>query len=109
MMRLLVTLLKNMVMNKNYYFYIITNYEETVLYTGFTNDLERRIYEHKNKLLKGFSQRYNLNKLVYYEIFNDVNEAIYREKQIKNWRRQWKMDLIKELNPELKDLSQEFV
>lgn len=96
-------------MNKNYYLYIITNYEETVLYTGVTNDLERRIYEHKNKLLKGFSQRYNLNKLVYYEVFDDVNEAIYREKQIKNWRRQWKMDLIKELNPEFKDLSQEFV
>jgi putative endonuclease len=96
-------------MNKNYYFYIITNYEENVLYTGVTNDLERRIYEHKNKLLKGFSQRYNLNKLVYYEVFDDVNEAIYREKQIKNWRRQWKMDLIKELNPEFKDLSQDFV
>lgn len=96
-------------MNKNYYLYIITNYEETVLYTGVTDDLERRIYEHKNKLLKGFSQRYNLNKLVYYEVFDDVNEAIYREKQIKNWRRQWKMDLIKELNPEFKDLSQEFV
>ncbi len=92
--------------SKNYYFYIITNFEETVLYSGVTNNIERRIYEHKNKLLKGFSQRYNLNKLVYYEIFDDIKIAIEREKQIKGGSRQQKIDLINKLNPKWVDLSE---
>ena len=70
-----------------------------------TNNLERRLFEHKNKLVKGFSKKYNLTKLVYYEITNDVNAAIKREKQLKNWHRQWKINLIESVNPEWKDLS----
>ena len=70
-----------------------------------TNNPERRIYEHKNKIFEGFSNKYNLNKLVYYEYTNDVNEAILREKQIKKWRREKKNNLIKSMNPEWKDLA----
>ena len=69
--------------DKQYYIYIMTNDEETTVYTGVTNDLERRVYEHKNKLLKGFTARYNLKKLVHYEIYGDIEQAIAREKQIK--------------------------
>ena len=89
---------------KQYYVYIITNYEETVLYTGVTNNLKRRIYEHKNKLVNGFSKKYNLNKLVYYEAFEDIQQAITREKQIKAGSRKKKCDLIKNFNREWKDL-----
>jgi putative endonuclease len=72
-----------------------------------TNDLERRIYEHKNKIFEGFSKKYNLNKLVYYEYTNDVNAAIRREKEIKKWRREKKNKLIESMNPEWKDLAEE--
>jgi len=72
-----------------------------------TNDLERRIYEHKNKIFEGFSKKYNLNKLVYYEYTNDVNAAIQREKQIKKWRREKKNSLVESRNPEWKDLADE--
>ena len=72
-----------------------------------TNDLERRIYEHKNKIFEGFSKKYNLNKLVYYEHTNDVNAAIRREKEIKKWRREKKNKLIESMNPEWKDLAEE--
>ncbi|MDD3013060.1 MAG: GIY-YIG nuclease family protein [Candidatus Gastranaerophilales bacterium] len=92
-------------MDKQYYIYILTNYKESVLYTGVTSNLKKRIYEHKNKLLKGFSQEYNLNKLVYYEIFDDIKLAIKREKQIKGGSKQKKIDLIKRLNPEWEDLD----
>ena len=91
-------------MDKQYYIYIITNHEETVLYTGFTNDLIRRIYEHKNKLLEGFSSKYNLNKLVYYEVFDNPEDAIKREKQVKKWPRKWKLDTINKFNPDWVDL-----
>jgi len=74
-----------------------------------TNNLKRRIYEHKNKLLEGFSEKYNLQKLVYYEITNNVNSAIKREKQLKNWHREWKINLINQFNPEWRDLSEEFL
>jgi len=90
---------------KQYYVYIITNYEESVLYTGKTNDLQRRIYEHKNKLLKSFSKQYNINKLVYYEIFGDIEQSILREKQIKGGSRQRKIKLINEFNPQWIDLA----
>ena len=90
---------------KNYYVYIITNKYNTVFYVGMTDNLIRRIYEHKNKLIEGFSKKYNLFKLVYFEETNDVNEAIKREKQLKNWHRDWKLNLIKETNPNFKDLS----
>ncbi len=72
-------------MNRQYYIYIITNKTNRVLYTGVTNDLKRRVYEHKNKLVEGFTKKYNVRKLVYYEICDDIEGAIAREKQIKGW------------------------
>ena len=82
-----------------YYVYIITNKENKVLYTGVTNNLERRINEHKNKIIKGFTSKYNVNKLVYFEETKDINEAIAREKEIKGWRRSKKVALIESVNP----------
>lgn len=89
---------------KNYFTYIITNKVNTVLYTGFTNNLKRRIYEHKEKIYESFSKRYNVNKLVYYEIFNTPLDAITREKQIKAGSRKKKLDLINAFNPDWEDL-----
>ena len=83
----------------NYYVYIITNKHNTVLYIGVTNDIVRRIYEHKNGLLDGFSKKYNLYKLVYLEEYNNVNDAISREKQLKGWKRERKNKLIESINP----------
>ena len=93
---------------KIYYVYILSNYNESTLYIGMTNSLDRRIFEHKNKLIDGFSKKYNLSKLVYYEETNSVEQAIYREKQLKNWHREWKLNLIKEKNPEFKDLAMDW-
>ena len=90
---------------KQYYVYIMTNRSKT-LYTGVTDDLARRVYEHKNKLLKGFTQKYNIARLVYYEITSDVHAAIQREKQIKGWLRKRKIALIEAANPEWEDLSE---
>ena len=90
---------------KEYYVYILAN-KRGVLYTGVTNDLERRVYEHKNKLVDGFTKRYNITQLVYFESTNDVTAAITREKQIKGLLRSKKVDLIKTTNPRLEDLSQ---
>ena len=95
-------------MNNQYYVYILTNYNETTLYIGVTNDIQRRVFEHKNKLINGFSSKYNLTKLVYFEITEDIEVAIKREKQLKNWHRDWKINLIKENNPNLNDLSSEW-
>ena len=81
-----------------YYVYILTNASNKVLYTGITNDLERRCYEHKHKLVKGFTQKYNVNKLIYFEIFDDIELAISREKQIKGYSRVRKVALIDQLN-----------
>ena len=89
---------------KNYYVYILTNKSKT-LYIGVTNNLERRIFEHKNKLIDGFSKKYNLTRLVYFEVLNSIEDAIKREKQLKNWHRQWKINLIEEHNKGWKDLS----
>ena len=89
-----------------YYVYILTNKGKTVLYTGVTNNLTRRMYEHKNKLYEGFSKRYNLNVLVYYETTSDIVSAITREKQIKNLLRSKKEQLIATMNPEWKDLAE---
>ena len=91
-----------------YFVYILTNKTNKVLYTGVTNNLERRLYEHKNHLVDGFSSRYNTNKLVYYEISESVESAIAREKQIKAYRRDKKIALINESNSERKDLSLEW-
>ena len=89
---------------RQYYVYIMTNKTNTVLYTGMTNDLVRRVWEHKEKLIKGFTGRYNITKLVYYEIFGTAYDAIAREKQIKGGSRKKKLDLIKKVNPHWKDL-----
>jgi putative endonuclease len=89
---------------KNYYVYILTN-EARTLYIGVTNDLERRLYEHKNKLIEGFTKKYNLTKLVYYETTTDIRDAIAREKQLKGWLRIKKITLIEESNPGWDDLS----
>ena len=94
-------------MSKKYYLYIITNTYNTVLYTGVTNDLQRRVYEHKSKLIDGFTKKYNVTKLVYYEIFDDSYAAISREKQIKAGSRQKKIDLVNSINQEWKDLYDE--
>ena len=93
---------------RQYYVYILTNRRHGVLYTGVTNDLERRIYEHKCKLILGFASRYNLRKLVYFEETTDVNAAIAREKQIKGWLRKKKVALIESMNPEWKDLTEDW-
>lgn len=85
----------------------MTNKLNTALYTGVTNDFARRVYEHKNKLIKGFTSKYNITKLVYYEVYNNVTDAIAREKQIKGGSRKKKLELIKKMNPEFKDLPLE--
>lgn len=91
-------------MDRKYYVYIVTNKRNNVLYTGVTNDLERRMYEHKNKMVEGFTKKYNVNRLIYFEKFCNPNEAISAEKKIKGWLRKKKIELIKSKNPEFKDL-----
>lgn len=83
----------------------MTNYNNTTFYIGVTNNLLRRLYEHKNKITKGFTSKYNINKLVYFELTENIEDALNREKQLKNWKRQWKIDLIKKDNPNYRDLS----
>ena len=87
---------------------MMSNWNDKVLYTGITNNLERRVYEHKNKIIKGFTAKYNVNKLVYFDYTEDVSSAISREKQIKGWSRLKKNELIENTNPKWKDLSEEF-
>ena len=88
-----------------YYVYILTNRHNRVLYTGITNNLKRRVYEHKNKLVEGFTERYNVNKLVYFEAYNDVRLALIREKEIKGWLRVKKIALRENNNLHWEDLS----
>ncbi|KKS66820.1 MAG: Excinuclease ABC subunit C [Parcubacteria group bacterium GW2011_GWC2_42_6] len=90
-------------MKKNYYVYILSNKSNT-LYIGVTNNLQRRLFEHKNKLVKGFTNRYNLNKLIFYEVFSNPEEAISAEKMIKKWSRVKKINLIKTKNPNFNEL-----
>ena len=92
----------------SYYVYILSNYTNSTLYIGVTNDLKRRLYEHQNKLIEGFSSKYNTNKLVYFEEVSDVKAAIQREKNLKKWKREWKDELIRKTNPDFKDLSENF-
>ena len=89
---------------KNYFVYILTNTNNKVLYTGMTNSLMRRVWEHKAKMIGGFAKKYNVDKLVYFESFNNPSEAIRREKQIKAGSRKKKIELINDLNPDWKDL-----
>ena len=91
-------------MNKRGYIYLLTNNGNVVIYTGVTNNLQRRVFEHKEKLVEGFTKKYNITKLVYYEQFENIISAIEREKQIKGGSRQDKINLIKSINPEFKDL-----
>ena len=90
---------------KRYYVYLLTNWNHRVIYVGFTSDLKRRVYEHQNKLVTGFTEKYNVTKLVYFEETLDVMAAIAREKEIKKWRREKKNNLVFKVNPKWKDLS----
>ena len=94
---------------KTYYVYILANKRNRTLYIGITNDLVRRISEHKSGMMEGFTKKYSIDKLVYYESTTDVNEAITREKRLKKWKRQWKIDLIENSNPDWRDLSVNFL
>ena len=87
-----------------YYVYMLSNKTNTTLYIGVTNDIVRRVWEHKNEVVEGFTKEYKLNKLVYYEQCQDVKSAITREKQLKKWNRRWKEDLIRQMNPNWEDL-----
>ncbi len=89
---------------KIYWVYILTSKRNGTLYVGFTSDLSRRIYEYKEKLIEGFTKKYNITQLVYAEEFQNINDAIHKEKCIKKWNRSWKLKLIEEQNPDWKDL-----
>jgi putative endonuclease len=91
-------------MTKQYYIYILASKRNGTLYTGVTSNLIKRVYEHKHKLVEGFSKEYNVGILVYYEIANDIQSAITREKQLKKWKRAWKLRIIEEMNPNWDDL-----
>lgn len=92
----------------NTYYVYFMNSPSGTLYTGITNDLRKRVYQHKHKLIKGFTQQYNVVRLAYFEETPDVNSAIAREKEIKGWRRSKKIELIKTMNPQWKDLAEEW-
>jgi len=91
---------------RSYWIYILCSKRNGTLYVGLTNDLERRIFEHKNKLYPGFTKKYGVDKLVYCEEFDYIHDAIAREKSLKKWHRKWKLALIEEANPNWDDLSQ---
>ncbi len=86
----------------------MSNKNKNVFYVGVTNNLERRVFEHKTGIIEGFTKKYNCKELVYYEEFQNITDAISREKQLKNWHREWKINLIKTLNPDFIDLSKEW-
>lgn len=91
-----------------YYIYILTNKTDSVMYIGVTNDLRRRINEHREEMIEGFTKKYHVHKLVYYEVFENIEKAIQREKQLKRWNREKKNQLVESLNPAYKDLVEEF-
>ncbi len=92
-------------MSKEYYVYIMASKRNGTLYTGVTNKLERRVYEHKNDIVKGFTSKYKVHMLVYFEETNDINDALEYEKRLKKWNRAWKIELIEKDNPDWKDLA----
>jgi len=94
---------------KTHYVYILASKSNGTLYTGVTNDLLRRVYEHKSGLIEGFTQKYKVHRLVYYEHVNDINSAIQREKKLKKWKRNWKIELIESMNPNWHDLYDELL
>ncbi|WP_109097194.1 GIY-YIG nuclease family protein [Aquimarina sp. AU58] len=91
-----------------YAVYILTNKKNGTLYIGMTNNLERRVFEHRSKYVDGFTKKYDLNKLIYFEIYQYVNDAIEREKRLKAWKRQWKINLIEEYNKDWNDLTSDW-
>ncbi|MGD9807274.1 MAG: GIY-YIG nuclease family protein [Deferribacterales bacterium] len=96
-------------MSKRGYVYLLTNFDKTVLYAGVTSDLVKRVYEHKNKLVDGFTKKYSVDQLVYYEVFDDIEYAIAREKQIKGGSRKKKEDIINSMNPDWRDLYKDIL
>jgi putative endonuclease len=92
-----------------YYVYLLASKRNGTLYVGVTHDLIRRVYEHKNDFVKGFTSKYSVHKLAYFEQCEDYESAVQREKQIKEWKRKWKLELIEKVNPEWKDLYEEYV
>ena len=94
---------------KQYYVYILASKKNGTLYTGVTSDLVKRVYEHKNDLVEGFTKKYQVHSLVYFESFSDINEAIHREKCIKRWKRAWKIELMEKNNPNWKDRYDEII
>ncbi|MFV8421555.1 MULTISPECIES: GIY-YIG nuclease family protein [Vibrio harveyi group] len=85
--------------------YILTSNNNAVLYIGVTSQLPQRMWQHKNGIVEGFTKKYNVHKLVYFELFEDISTAISREKQLKQWRREWKLELVRESNPNFLDIS----
>ena len=94
---------------KTYYVYILASKRNGTLYIGVTNNLIRRVYEHRNDLINGFAKKYKVHMLVYYEHTNDINSAIQREKRLKKWKREWKIELIETMNPDWHDLYEQLV
>ena len=94
-------------LTKQYFVYLLCSQKNGTLYVGVTNDLIRRVFEHKNGLADGFTKKYSVKNLAWYEVHEDIEQAIVREKQIKKWNRAWKIDLIQKNNPEWRDLSNE--
>jgi len=89
---------------RQYFVYMVASKKNGTLYIGVTNNLLKRVYEHKNNLVEGFTKRYGIHKLVYYEVYSDIYDAIEREKRMKKWNREWKINLIKKSNPSWEDL-----
>ncbi len=96
-------------MTNPYYIYILASRRNGTLYVGVTNNLIRRIYEHKENIVDGFTKRYSVHSLVYFEQTNDINSALLREKQLKKWNRKWKIELIEGFNPEWEDLAKDWI
>ncbi len=94
-------------MSKTYYVYILASKRNGTLYIGITNDLVRRAWEHREKMVPGFTKTYGVKMLVYYEIFGDISQAIHREKRLKKYKREWKLNLIEAGNPDWRDLAEE--
>ncbi len=96
-------------MKENSFVYILTNKFNTVFYTGVTSNLPKRIWEHKEKVVDGFAEKYNATKLVYFESIDNIESAILREKQLKKWKKAWKLKLIKDFNPTFEDLYEKII
>ena len=96
-------------MRELFYVYILATRKDGPIYVGVTNDLHRRVFEHKTHVIRGFTAKYNVDRLVYFEVFESIEAATAREKKLKKWRREWKVALIERENPEWRDLAEEFV